>query len=75
MLLINTTESCDVRSRQHYSWVAFARNSITVTCSASKPAAVKSSSGDPSQGSLSTLSFPVIPTTAQGHGFGVARVC
>ena len=55
MLLINTTESCDVRSRQHYSWVAFARNSITVTCSASKPAAVSSSSSDPSQGSFLTL--------------------
>ena len=73
--MLSTTENCNVPSMQHYLWVAFARNSITVTCSASKPAAVKSSSGDPSQGSLSTLSFPVIPTTAQGHGFGVARVC
>ena len=73
--MLSTTESCNVPSRQHYLWVAFARNSITVTRSASKPAAVNSGPGDPSQGSLSTLSSPVIPTTAQGHGSGVARVC
>ena len=73
--MLSTTESCNVPSRQHYLWVAFARDSITVARSAFKPAAVNSSSGHPSQGSLSTLKSPVIPTTAQGHGLGVASVC
>ena len=73
--MLSTTESCNVPSRQHYLWVAFARDSITVTRSASKPAAVNSSSAHPSQGSLSTLKSPVISTTAQGHGFRVASVC
>ena len=73
--MLSTTENGNVPSRQHYSWVAFALNSLTVTRSASKPAAVNSSSDHPSQGSLSTLKSPVIPTMAQRHGFGVASVC
>ena len=72
--MLSTMKSCNVPSREHY--VAFARNSITVTRSASKPVAVNSinSSAPPSQGSWSTLSSPVIPTTAQLHGSGLASV-
>ena len=73
--MVNTTESCNVQSRQHHVWVAFARKDITATPSASKPAAVDSSSGDSSQRSWSTLSSPVVSTTAQGHACRVAGVC